>query len=126
LKILLDTHLFLWWLSNSPALSEQARALISDRENTVFVSAVSFWEIRLKESLGKLRLPTDFEERVAAESFESLPLTAAQTRQAALLPWRHRDPFDRMLVAQAHAENLTLLTADDSVGAYGDFVKVVR
>jgi PIN domain nuclease of toxin-antitoxin system len=126
LKILLDTHLFLWWLSNSPALPEQARTLISDRENTVFVSAVTFWEIRLKESLGKLRLPTDFEERVAAESFESLPLTAAQTRQAALLPWRHRDPFDRMLVAQAHAENLTLLTADDSVGAYGDFVKVVR
>lgn len=126
MKILLDTHLFLWWLSNSPALPEQARTLISDRENTVFVSAVTFWEIRLKESLGKLRLPTDFEERVAAESFESLPLTAAQTRQAALLPWRHRDPFDRMLVAQAHAENLTLLTADDSVGAYGDFVKVVR
>ena len=126
MKILLDTHLFLWWLANSPSLSEQARTLISNPENTIFVSAVSFWEIRLKESLGKLRLPADFEKKVVTESFESLPLTAAQTRQVALLPWHHRDPFDRMLVAQAQAENLILLTADNSIGAYGDFVMVVR
>ena len=78
--------------------------------------------IWLKESLGKLRLPADFEEALAAESFESLPLTASQTRQVASLPWHHRDPFDRMLVAQACAENLTFLTADRSLAAYGDFV----
>src|SRR4051812_25916675 len=98
--------MLLWWLDNSPALSEAARTLISDPENVVFVSAVSLWEIRLKESLGKLRLPPDFEEKLKAESFESLPLTPAQTRQVASLPWRHRDPFDRMLVAQARAEDL--------------------
>lgn len=126
MKILLDTHLILWWLANSPSLSGQARALISAPENTVFVSAVSLWEIWLKESLGKLRLPPDFEEKLAADSFESLPLTAAHARQVALLPWRHRDPFDRMLVAQARAEDLTLLTADDLVSAYGDFVRLVR
>jgi PIN domain nuclease of toxin-antitoxin system len=126
LRLLLDTHLLLWWLANSPSLSGQARALISDPDNTVFVSAVSLWEIWLKQSLGKLRLPSDFEEKLAAESFESLPLTAAQTRQVALLPWRHRDPFDRMLVAQARLENLVLLTADDPVTAYGDFVRLVR
>lgn len=126
MKLLLDTHLLLWWLADSPSLSGQARALISDPENTVFVSAVSHWEIWLKESLGKLGLPPDFEEVLAAESFESLPLTASQARQVALLPWHHRDPFERMLVAQARTEGLTLLTADDAVAAYGDFVRVVR
>jgi len=126
LRLLLDTHLLLWWLAGSPSLSGKARALISDSENTVFASAVSLWEIWLKESLGRLRLPADFEERLAEESFESLPLTAAQTRQLALLPWRHRDPFDRMLVAQARVESLTLLTADPLVSGYGDFIMLVR
>jgi PIN domain nuclease of toxin-antitoxin system len=126
LRILLDTLLLLRWLGNTPDLSEPARALISEPENAVFVSAVSLWEIWLKESLGKLRLPADFEVRMADEPFESLPLSAAHTRQVALLPWHHRDPFDRMLVAQARTENLILLTADDRVTAYGDFVRLVR
>ena len=126
MRILLDTHLLLWWLAGSSSLSDEARRLIGDPDNTVFVSAVSLWEIWLKESLGKLRLPKDFEERLAAESFESLPLTATQARQVALLPWHHRDPFDRMLVAQARAENLILLTGDDVVSAYGEFVRLVR
>ena len=122
MKLLLDTHLILWWLANDSALPRQARALISDPGNTSFVSAVSLWEIWLKVSLGKLRVPPDFEAKLAAEAFESLPLTAAQARQVALLPWHHRDPFDRMLVAQAQAEKLTLLTADDQVARYGSFV----
>ena len=90
--------------------------LISDPENAVFVSAVSLWEIWLKESLGKLRLPAGFERK----------LTAAQTRYVARLPWHHRDPFDRMLAAQACAENLILLTADRALAVYGDFVQLVR
>lgn len=126
MKILLDTHLILWWLANSPSLSEQARARISDPGNTLFVSAVSLWEIWLKESLGKLRVPPDFETRLAEESFENLPLTATHARQVALLPWHHRDPFDRMLVAQARSEKLEFLTADDIVTQYGDFVRLVR
>ena len=126
MKLLLDTHLLLWWLGNNPSLSEQARGLISDPKNTVFISAVSLWEIRLKESLGKLRLPTDFENRLVAESFEALPLSWRQTRQVALLPWYHRDPFDRMLVAQAQVEHLILLTADEHVAAYGDCVRLAR
>lgn len=99
--------------------------MIRDPENTVFVSAVSLWEIWLKQSLGKLRLPGDFTERLAAESFESLPLMASQTRQVSLLPWCQRDPFDRMLVAQAQVEKLVLLTADESLTAYGGFVHLV-
>ena len=126
MRILLDTHLILWWLDNSQSLSEQARILIGDPENTVFVSAVSLWEIWLKESLGKLRLPPDFESRLTGESFENLPLTAAQARHVASLPWHHRDPFDRMLVAQAQVEDMIFLTADDAVAAYGDFIHFVR
>ena len=126
MRLLLDTHLLLWWLEASPSLSAQAREMIRDPENTVFVSAVSLWEIWLKQSLGKLRLPGDFTERLAAEAFESLPLMALHTRQVGLLPWHHRDPFDRMLVAQAQVENLVLLTADQALAAYGAVVRLAR
>jgi PIN domain nuclease of toxin-antitoxin system len=105
LRILLDTHLLLWWLEDSPSLPAQAREAIANPENTVFVSAVSLWEIWLKHSL---------------------PLAASQTRQAALLPWRHRDPFDRMLIAQAQVERLVLLTADEALAAYGGCVRLAR
>jgi PIN domain nuclease of toxin-antitoxin system len=113
-------------LDNSSALSAMAREIISDPKNIVFVSAVSLWEIWLKQSLGKLRLPADFMERLALESFESLPLLVSQTRQVAFLPWRHRDPFDRMLIAQAQVEKLVLLTADQILSAYGEVVHVVH
>ena len=103
-----------------PSLPQPARALNSDPDNAVFVSAVSLWEIWLKQSLGKLRLPANFQ---AADSYgvvRGLPLTAAHTRQVAVLPWHHRDPFDRMLVAQAQVVDLTFLTADQATAAYGD------
>ena len=122
MRLLLDTHILLWWLADDSSLSAHARRLISDPDNTIFVSAVSLWEIWLKQSLGKLRLPPDFEEKLAGESFESLPLTAAHAREVALLPWHHRDPFDRMLVAQARAADLKLLTADEAAAGYGEMV----
>jgi PIN domain nuclease of toxin-antitoxin system len=80
MRLILDTHILLWWLADSPSLPERARELIADPGHAVFVSAVSLWEIRLKQSLGKLTLPVDFEEKLAGESFESLPLLAAHTR----------------------------------------------
>jgi PIN domain nuclease of toxin-antitoxin system len=126
LRILLDTHLLLWWVEASPLLSAQAREMIRDPENTVFVSAVSLWEVWLKQSLGKLRLPLDFTERLAAESFENLPLMASHPQQVSLLPWHHRDPFDRMLVAQAQVEKLVLLTSDEALTAYGAVVHLAR
>ena len=126
MRLLLDTHILLWWLSDDSSLPGHARRLISDTDNTVFVSAVSLWEIWLKQSLGKLRLPPDFEERLARESFENLPLTAAHALEVALLPWHHRDPFDRMLVAQARAAHLKLLTADEVAAAYGEMVLLSR
>jgi PIN domain nuclease of toxin-antitoxin system len=123
-KLLLDTHLLLWWLSNSPLLSAPARQLIGDPNNTIFVSAVSLWEIWLKSSIGKLRVPSGFVQKLAAEPFENLPLRAEHTPAVAMLEWRHRDPFDRMLIAQARSENLLLLTADRALGAYGGMVRV--
>lgn len=126
MRALLDTNVLLWWLADSPELGPQARTLISAPEHTLFVSAVTLWEIWLKASLGKLRLPEDFEERLAAEAFESLPLLPHHTRRVALLPWYHRDPFDRMLVAQAQADGLTFLTADGRMSPYGDFVLVLH
>jgi len=125
-RLLLDTHLLLWWLNDSPALAAGVRSVISDRNNLVFVSAVSLWEIRLKQSLGKLRAPSDFDERLAKEPFEMLPLLASHTRGIVALPWHHRDPFDRMLVAQAQAERLLFLTADEAMAAYGESVRVLR
>jgi PIN domain nuclease of toxin-antitoxin system len=126
MRLLLDTHILLWWLAGHPSLTDQARALIADPDNAVFVSAVSLWEIWLKQSLGKLQLPADFEERLAGESFESLPLLPAHTREVASLPWHHRDPFDRMLIAQARVAQLSLVTADEAAARYGDFVLLVR
>lgn len=126
MKLLLDTHLLLWWLGGSPSLPREALELIGDPENTVFVSAVSCWEIWLKHSLGKLRVPADFEARLKAEPVESLPLTAKQARHLAALPWLHRDPFDRMLIAQAIEEKLVLLTADEHIAEYGAFVRLAR
>ena len=126
MRLLLDTHILLWWLADSPSLSDRARELIADPDNAVFVSAVSLWEIWLKHSLGKLQLPSDFEERLAGESFESLPLLADHTREVATIPWHHRDPFDRMLIAQARAANLTFVTADETASHYGNSVLLVR
>ena len=125
MRILIDTHLILWWLNEDPLLSRIGAELIADPNNTIFVSPVSTWEIWLKNSLGKLELPPDFDEFLAKEEFEQLPLTTAHTRLVADLPWHHRDPFDRMLIAQAQAADLTLLTADIRLARYGGFVKTV-
>jgi len=123
-KFLLDTHLLLWWLSDNPLLPAQARQLIGDPNNTIFVSAVSLWEVRLKSSVGKLRVPSGFAQKLAAEPFGVLPLRPEHTPTVAMLEWHHLDPFDRMLIAQATAESLVLLTADRALGAYGRSVRV--
>ena len=126
MRLLLDTHLLLWWLGNTPELGKEAKRLIADSGNTIFVSTVTLWEMWLKVSVGKLRIPSDIEARIREEGFELLPLSAAHARRVATLPWHHRDPFDRMLVSQAEEERLVLLTADSSMNAYGEMVRVVR
>ena len=115
LNLLFDTHILLWWLGNNPALKLQGRELIANPNNVIFLSAVTLWEIWLKQSIGKLTLPADFEARLAKEGFESLPLSAEHTKLVSSLPWHHRDPFDRMLVAQAMAAKIKLLTVDKDI-----------
>ena len=126
MKLLLDTHLLLWWLTNDKSLGREAKKLIGDPDNAVFVSSVTMWELWLKQSLGKLRLPDGIDGRLAGEGFEALNMTGEHARQVGALPWVHRDPFDRMLVAQAECEGLTLLTADEALAGYGARVRVLK
>jgi len=119
MKLLLDTHVLLWWLDDSPRLPALVRELIADPEKTVFISAATLWEIRIKQRLGKLSLPSDFDAVLDASSFHWLPISRTHANATAALPEHHRDAFDRMLVAQAQCEDLTLLTGDARLAEYG-------
>lgn len=118
MNLLLDTHALLWWLDDNPTLSAEARDAIADGRNLVFVSAVVIWEVRIKQSLGKLQLPSNFREVLDSQAFDELPLTVDHSHRLAELPPLHRDPFDRMLVAQAMAERLTVVTRDPNIARY--------
>ena len=118
-RLLLDTHVFLWWLADHPRLGAQAKAAIADMANPVFISAASGWEIAIKRQLGKLSAPDNLDAAVEAAGFDHLPITFFHGEQAGLLPGHHRDPFDRMLVAQAQAEGLVIVTADPKIVLYG-------
>lgn len=115
--LLLDTHIALWWLGDSHKLSSKARALIQGAP-TVFVSSVTAWEIAIKKSLGKLKVPDHFEEAVLASGFKPLPLLFSHAEALLSLPPYHDDPFDRMLVAQTKVEELALLTHDKIIRRY--------
>ena len=119
MNLLLDTHVLLWWLDDNPALSERARIVIADPENLVLVSAAVIWEIRIKQSIGKLDIPPNFRDILDREPFEMLDITADHAHAVGDLPPCHRDPFDRMLVAQAKVELLTLVTHDARLKQYG-------
>ena len=112
MRLLLDTHALLWWLADDAALAQAARAAIADGGNEVFVSAASAWEIAIKHELGKLDVPQDLTEAIDSAAFTGLPITIEHARLAGALSPHHRDPFDRMLIAQAQAESLTIVTRD--------------
>lgn len=118
MRLLLDTHVLLWWLLESPKLSPEALAILADPENDVLVSAVTHAEISVKRSLGKLESPWIPDALLSDNGFDALPFTADHGRRMLDLPFHHRDPFDRMLVAQAAVENLPLMTADVHIRAY--------
>ena len=117
--LLLDTHVVLWWLDDPAALEAPARRLIADPRNRVFVSAAVAWEITVKRQLGKLDAPDNLETALAEERFQHLPITVRHALAVAELPAIHGDPFDRIQIAQARLEGLTIVTRDRTIPRYG-------
>jgi PIN domain nuclease of toxin-antitoxin system len=117
MSLLLDTHMVLWWLADDPGLPEEIKDRL-DHEPDVRVSAATIWEIAIKQALGKISAPADLADRVRDSGFRELPIDFTHAIAAGRLPPIHRDPFDRMLVAQARCEDLTLVTRDSYCQQY--------
>jgi PIN domain nuclease of toxin-antitoxin system len=119
--VLLDTHAFLWWCADSPELSKKARKTIAER--ACFLSDASIWEMAIKLSLGKLKVPAAFEryitEQMYANGFSEMEIRFRHIAACAKLPWHHRDPFDRMLIAQAIGEDVAIVSRDAVFAEYG-------
>lgn len=122
MRVLLDTHAFLWWITDDPRLSERARKIIGDGKNRLYLSAASGWEVAIKAALGRLKLPDAPErfipEQLALNAIETLPVRMSHALHIYSLPRHQRDPFDRLLVAQAQLEKLPILTADTQIARY--------
>jgi PIN domain nuclease of toxin-antitoxin system len=119
MRLLLDTHAFIWWDDESPKLDDELRSAIADPSNEIFVSSACVWEIAIKRRRGKIDFMRDIADAVASNGFLPLPITHHHAERAGSLPPHHGDPFDRMLVAQATIEGLTLGTQDEVIRAYG-------
>jgi PIN domain nuclease of toxin-antitoxin system len=124
MNLLLDTHVLLWWLDGGKKIAAPVRKMIGDGDNAIWVSAVSAWEIVLKESIGKIKTPGNLSKELERQAFLLLNLNFDHAEQVRGLPFHHRDPFDRMLIAQALHEKLTLVTRDRVFWHYG--VEVVE
>jgi PIN domain nuclease of toxin-antitoxin system len=116
-SLILDTHVVLWWLTDDPTLADDIKDRL-DREPDVYVSAATVWEVAIKQAIGKLSGPPGLPERVRDSGFTPLPISFEHAITAGRLPMIHRDPFDRMLVAQAQCEDLTLVTRDSNCQKY--------
>lgn len=123
MRALFDTHALIWWFSDDPSLRQSIRETIADTDNLLLVSAASAWELAIKYQLGKLRkvadLVSNFSGRVEGEGFELLPISAEHGIRAGLLSGHHKDPFDRMLIAQCQAENIPIISNDLIFERYG-------
>ena len=123
MKALLDTHTFLWWVTNDPLLSTKVEEILCDRGNRIFVSAATGWEIAIKSQIGKLNFPTPPEpfmlQQLALNSFITLPIRLEHGLRVYHLPLYHRDPFDRILIAQSQLEGMPILTTDSKIAQYG-------
>jgi PIN domain nuclease of toxin-antitoxin system len=118
-RVLIDTHIFLWWDRQLRRLSRPLRAAIEDEANDIFVSAASIWEIAIKRAIGKLRFDRPIVAAVQALGFELLPVAGAHAEHVGGLPPHHNDPFDRLIIAQAYLEGMVLGTQDPAMRPYG-------
>ena len=118
MKLLLDTHVILWALESPGTLRPETRAAVENPRSVVLVSTASAWEIGVKMAIGKLRIPDNLSEQLREKRFTPLPATVEHGLHVAVLPLLHRDPFDRLLVAQAQLEGLTIVTRDPRIAAY--------
>ena len=122
MKVLVDTHAFLWWDLDDARLSDTARAIIADGDNQIVVSAASVWEVAIKAGKGRLDLPADLDayvdDRLRRYRWVAMPIDQRHATRAAGLPMIHADPFDRMLVAQAQLESIPILTTDAAITRY--------
>jgi PIN domain nuclease of toxin-antitoxin system len=123
MRLLLDTHTFLWWINNDPLLSDSARSAVASVQNDCFLSLASCWELAIKSSIGKLRLTKPVErfipEELAANDFQLLAIDFRHVAKVETLPFHHRDPFDRLLVAQVLTEKMSIVSADTVLSKYG-------
>jgi PIN domain nuclease of toxin-antitoxin system len=121
-RALLDTHAFLWWISDDRRLSDRAKAIIADGRNELFFSAASGWEISIKAGLGRLEVPADLQrfisDQLSRNAFQSLPIYLSHALHTRTLPDHHRDPFDRILISQAILEEIPLLSSDHRISHY--------
>ena len=122
MRLLIDTHILIWFLEGNNLLSKSRRQIVADSQNDVFVSIASLWEIAIKISVGKLNLVnpiTDVVNQIGIENIEILPISPEHTLQVSVLPFHHRDPFDRIIICQSKVENLKIMTDDGEFGSYG-------
>ena len=122
MRLLLDTHAFLWFVLNDTSLSTVAQSLISDPQNDVLISPATYWEVAINVSIGKYQLPGPFadfmSEQIARNDLTILPITVGHAAVVALLPFHHKDPFDRLLIAQAIVENIPVFSVDAAFDPY--------
>jgi PIN domain nuclease of toxin-antitoxin system len=119
LKLLLDTHSALWWLSGDERFGADAARHLSDVTNQVLLSAAVVWEVAIKRSLGKLQAPADFARTLLGAGVQALAVNLDHAAAVEHLPWHHRDPFDRILIAQASIEGASIISRDDALRPYG-------
>jgi len=119
-RYLLDTHIFLWWISDANRLSQEVLEVISDASNPIYVSSATIWEIAIKKALGKISVDADLSLVIESNGFLELPISARCAAATKKLEQIHRDPFDRILIAQAMKGNMTLVTVDRHIVRYSD------